>query len=492
MLEKIYSKTLDYINMIPKQDRKKHGQFFTEINIAKFMTKLFQESIKKETISILDPGAGTGILSCALIEELENNNNIKNIKLTCYEKDKNIINILSENLEEVKKNSCKNLEINIINDNYILSQPFSLQDSSNNSNKYDLIISNPPYLKISSKEKEALHMKEICYGAPNLYFLFASMSIYNLKNNGEMVYIMPRSWTSGAYFSKFREYMINNTKLLNIHLFSSREKVFKSENILQEIIIIRLKKTRENVRYIKITSSYSTDELFNPKSIEVPYNVVVSNVNNYIFLPINKKEINVLKKINKFQFTLPKLGLKMKTGLVVDFRNKNLLANNETKNTVPLIYSQHIKNGKIKFPIGKENEYLKAGKKALLQKNENYLIVKRFTSKEESRRIQCAMYLASDYPKYKYISTQNKINFIVGENIEITSNILYGLYVVFNSSFYDLYYRILNGSTQVNSTEINSMPLPNLYDVSELGKKLAQYNELSTVICDRILEEYYG
>ena len=103
MLEKIYSKTLDYINMIPKQDRKKHGQFFTEINIAKFMIKLFQESIKKETISILDPGAGTGILSCALIEELENNKNIKNIKLTCYEKDKNIINILSENLEEVKK-----------------------------------------------------------------------------------------------------------------------------------------------------------------------------------------------------------------------------------------------------------------------------------------------------------------------------------------------------------------------------------------------------
>lgn len=491
MLEKIYGKTIDYISSMPKQKRKKYGQFFTDINTARYMANLFSDVNDLETINVLDPGAGTGILSCALIEKFENNNKIKTINLTCYEDDSNVINILTENLEEIKNNSCKTINVKTINDNYILSQQFFIKDNKSETMKYDFIISNPPYLKISSKAKESIHMKEVCYGTPNLYFLFASMSIYNMKVEGEMVYIMPRSWTSGAYFNKFREYMFNNAKLLNIHLFSSREKVFKSESVLQETIILRLKKTKNIKENIIVTSSYSTNDITNSNLLEIPYDVVVSNVNNYVFLPINAKEIDVLKKINKFKCTLPKLGLKMKTGIVVDFRNKDLLENIEKENTIPLLYSQHIKDGKVKFPIGKKNEYLKTVKKGLIQKNENYLIVKRFTSKEENRRIQCAMYLASEYPKYKYISTQNKINFIVGENTKLTTNILFGLYVIFNSTLYDMYYRILNGSTQVNSTEINCIPMPTLYDVVELGKKLAQYNELSTSMCDKILEEYY-
>ncbi len=40
--------------------------------------------------------------------------------------------------------------------------------------------------------------------------------------------------------------------------------------------------------------------------------------------------------------------------------------------------------------------------------------------------------------------------------------LVYGLYVLFNSTIYDEYYRILNGSTQVNSTEINAMPVPDI------------------------------
>ena len=91
MLEKIYGKTIDYINSMSKQKRKKYGQFFTDINTARFMVKLFSDVDDKETINILDPGAGTGILSCALIERFENNDKIKTINLTCYEDDSNVI-----------------------------------------------------------------------------------------------------------------------------------------------------------------------------------------------------------------------------------------------------------------------------------------------------------------------------------------------------------------------------------------------------------------
>ncbi len=99
--------------------------------------------------------------------------------------------------------------------------------------------------------------------------------------------------------------------------------------------------------------------------------------------------------------------------------------------------------------------------RGLLQENTNYLFVKRFTAKEEHRRLQCGVYLARKHPEYTEISTQNKINFISGLR-ELSECVVYGLYVLFNSTLYDSYYRILNGSTQVNSTEINSMPVPPL------------------------------
>ena len=51
-------------------------------------------------------------------------------------------------------------------------------------------------------------MPAVVHGAPNLYFLFASMSLFNLKQESEMVYIVPRSWTSGAYFTAFRQYLL--------------------------------------------------------------------------------------------------------------------------------------------------------------------------------------------------------------------------------------------------------------------------------------------
>ena len=67
---------------------------------------------------------------------------------------------------------------------------------------------------------------------------------------------------------------------------------------------------------------------------------------------------------------------------------------------------------------------------------------------------------------------------------------VYGLYCIFNSTLYDKYYRILNGSTQVNSTEVNTMPMPTLRGLIHLGEQLISNGDLSETTCDNILEEY--
>lgn len=70
MIEQLYKMTNDYIDSMPKNIRKKYGQFFTNLNTAKYMSLLFDLNKLNDTISILDPGAGTGILSCALLERI--------------------------------------------------------------------------------------------------------------------------------------------------------------------------------------------------------------------------------------------------------------------------------------------------------------------------------------------------------------------------------------------------------------------------------------
>ena len=442
-------------------------------------------------VRILDAGAGTGILSCALLERMEQIEFVQSIELTCYENDNNILDLLKENLQAYKENSKKNIHIEIITDNYITSQYLEFNHMScGNLKKYDFVIGNPPYMKISKDAPEAAAMPEVCYGAPNLYFLFAAMGLYNLTDDGEMVYIIPRSWTSGAYFKRFRQYFLTEGKLEYIHLFVSRNKVFDKEDVLQETIIIKAKKTYIVPEKVMITSSQSNSDFDNLTSLKVPYSLVVSGNDFYVYLVTGEREVSVLERLNKFNKTLPDIGLKMKTGLTVDFRNREILRDVEEEGAIPLFYPQHIKQGEVKFPIQKENEYVVASKRGLIQDNKNYLFVKRFTAKEERRRLQCGVYLSKKYPQYKKISTQNKINFIDGLITEMSDCIVYGLYVIFNSTLYDEYYRILNGSTQVNSTEINAMPVPDLESIQEMGIKLMKSKDMSENNCNMILEGY--
>lgn len=491
LVEHVIQETAKYVEHMPKSQRKAYGQFFTSPETAEFMAGLF-DIPETDEIKILDPGAGAGILAVALIQRLETIDSIKKIDLVCYETDTHVLNLLKSNLEWAASISSKTIESDIIFDNYILSQVSDyneMLDANPNPTKFDLVIGNPPYMKMAKDAPEALSMPDVCYGAPNLYFLFAAMSLFNLKENGEMVYIIPRSWTSGAYFKKFRQKFLRDGALEHIHLFVSRDKVFEKESVLQETIIIKLKKTYRKPTNITITTTYSNSDFSNKTTFIAPYATVVGGEDSYVYLVTNEADVRVLNEMNQWEETLPDIGLKMKTGLTVDFRNRDALRNCAEKHAVPLFYSQHIQSGKVLFPIGKEQEYIVTDQNGLLQENTNYLFVKRFTAKEEHRRLQCGVYLAKKHPEYKKISTQNKINFICGLQ-DLSECIVYGLYVLFNSTLYDTYYRILNGSTQVNSTEINSMPVPPLSIIEAMGKDLIRVKDMSEASCDKILRSY--
>lgn len=473
MLREVIESTTAFVETMPKAQRKAYGQFFTTELTARFMSELFIIDLNLPTIRILDAGAGTGVLSAAIVERIFNMGYNGNISLVCYENDEKVLPVLRQNLIAMKEE--QNFDFEIRTDNYLTTP--------SREEEFDYIIGNPPYKKIGKDEAEAKALPHVCHGAPNLYFLFWAKAIETLRDNQELVYIIPRSWTSGAYFAKFREYLFSHCVITHLHLFASRDKVFGGESVLQETIIVKVKKTTERPHTVRITSS-STSEFADVREFQAPYNVVVAN-NQYVFLVTDEQESTTLNRLSHLDGTLSSIEHPMKTGIIVDFRTREVLRDMPSEDTFPLFYSQHIRNGRVEWPVGKEDEYISTDRAGFLQENTNYLLVKRFTAKEERRRLQCGIYLQSDHPEFAHISTQNKVNFIKCETPEFA----YGLYVLMNSTIYDTYYRILNGSTQVNSTEINNMPVPDAATITAMGRQLMG-QELTEHNCNTIIEQW--
>ena len=122
MLDYIVEQTDRFVSSKPKDLRKSFGQFFTSKTTARYMAGMLTVP-RKETISVIDPGAGSGILSAAVIEMIEKNHPDTNeVHLTCYETNSDIMPLLEANIEYMTRTAKVKLRITIINENYILEQ----------------------------------------------------------------------------------------------------------------------------------------------------------------------------------------------------------------------------------------------------------------------------------------------------------------------------------------------------------------------------------
>lgn len=500
LTQKVDISTIQYTNSTSKNLRKKIGQFFTPISISRFMASLYVPT--KEKIRVLDCGAGTGILLTALAEEVLKYDNVNEVFAVLYENNEDIIPVLKENMEYIKafmKEKGKSFDYEIICSNFIIDYSDFWRNNllSVEAELFDVIIANPPYKKIGKSDIEAMAMESIVFGQPNIYFLFMAMSAKLLNENGQLIFIVPRSFTTGAYFKEFRRYFLNTVKITHFHTFSSRKDVFDGDEILQEAVILRALKTNEEIETIKISESENLD-YGDTNFTDVPTDVIIDNSDNnyYIRIPTSKGEIELLEHIGKWKNNLITLGFRLKTGPVVDFRATEFLIN-DTKydgaNTVPLLWASNFNSNRIQWPSLQEKkpQVIISSKESrgVLLPNKDYILVKRFTSKEEPKRIQCAMYFKEDF-NCELVGVENHLNYITKLTGDMSREEMYGIFTLFNSSYIDKYYRLMNGSTQVNAGEANSIPLPNRAELLEIGRMAMAYNIITVEICDGIVDEF--
>ena len=213
------------------------------------MASLFTPPKDKSVIHVLDSGAGSGMLAAALVEKLQKCSWLHEIHLTCYEKDENILPLLRKTMDLLSINSKITLKYTLRRD-YILEE----EETKAESKKYDMIIGNPPYMKVSPLSGEAKAIRRVCNSLPNIYSIFVVKSLSELSTKGELVYIIPRSWTSGTYFKNFRNFLHKYSTIKHIHLFETRHSNFLLDSVLQETMILKLCKNGKKSR--KIINTY--------------------------------------------------------------------------------------------------------------------------------------------------------------------------------------------------------------------------------------------
>ena len=411
---------LDYVRIEVSQrldplERSERGQFFTPQKIAGFMASLYRSH--SGTLSILDAGAGIGSLSLALVSQiLEWDDKPTTINLTAYEVDCYLIPRLTETLECCRMICMRHhisLVYQVFNEDFLLAATDILGNSfflSDRIKSFDLVILNPPYKKINSASSIKTLLSKFDIDTTNLYTAFMWLSIALLKPNGQIVAITPRSYCNGPYYLPFRRYLLQHMSLDRVHVFNERSVVFGDDEILQENVVLYATKTNQS----KIVGVSHGDEPENAEVImhSVDRLIKPSDKQLFIHLPNHSYPCEILNLHEVLHNRLSDINVMVSSGRVVDFRAIDFLKQSVEHNDAPLIYPHHLREGKVHWSLGatKKKEVIAVSKQAasLLIPNGFYVLVKRFTSKEELKRVSAALLDPADL-NFETIGIENRL-----------------------------------------------------------------------------------
>jgi adenine-specific DNA-methyltransferase len=124
----------------------------------------------------------------------------------------------------------------------------------------------------------------------------------------------------------------------------------------------------------------------------------------------------------------------------------------------------------------------------VLVENKNYVLLRRFSTKDDKSRLIATPYFAESFNQLK-IGIENHLNYIYKYKGELSKYEVMGLAALFNSSLFDLYFRTFNGNTQVSATELKEIPLPPMTKIESLGMELLESNEFSQENIDSIINK---
>ena len=478
-----------YLSFSAHSHRKSSGHYLTPAAIARFMAG--QTCYSKPHMRVLDPGSGTGILSAAVCEAASLDGIVRNLHIDAYEVEHSLAGLTHLVLSFARvwlDHRGIALTFNVTHGDFVLDHAPALRSRAENSFwesnegpdvEYDLVISNPPYFKIGKDDPRSLAWDSAVHGQPNIYALFMAVSAELLAPSGQLVYIVPRSFASGPYFKRFREVFFRRVTPTVIHLFESRKDVFKNQTVLQENLVIgaRLRMDGEALDegQVLVSHSEAVHDLAESQRLLVDIDSVLdlASANKELSIPLCAEDLELVQAVRAWPKTLHSLGLEVSTGPVVPFRATQFLAHADCERpTAPLLWMQNVHPMRTSWPLpaAQKPQWIEVASDSLklLVADATYVLLRRFSAKEEKRRLIAAP-LIQGALNDDLVGLENHLNYIRGVSRELDQELAYGLSALLNSTFLDRFFRISNGNTQVSATELRAMPLPDEQDIRTIG-----------------------
>lgn len=186
-IDKLHLYNILKIAELSNMKRKDNAAYYTEL---KTLNEIYRSlpDINKDEINILEPSAGVGNFIPFILKKYEG----KKINLDLCDIDKESLKILKTLLDQLKFNNQK-VKITFVNDNF-LEHKFE--------KKYDLIIGNPPFLKLNKRLGIDEYRKKFSNEkADNISIFFLEKAI---KLSNEIIMIFPKYFLHNDSFSLIR------------------------------------------------------------------------------------------------------------------------------------------------------------------------------------------------------------------------------------------------------------------------------------------------
>ena len=465
------------------------GQFLTPAGTAAFMAGLFPPA--DGNCRLLDAGAGIGSLAAAFLERWRSGVlRFQNVEIDAFEIDDSLHTHLAQTLSRYRGD---NLAVKVRGDDFILAAADALSGGlfANSLPRYSHVILNPPYKKISSNSAHRLALRHVGIETVNLYSAFVALAVAQAAPGGQIVAIIPRSFCNGPYYRPFREFILERAAIQHMHLFESRSKAFKDDAVLQENIIIRLERGGEQG---PVMVSTSTDDTFSDLATHGhPFERIVfpDDPERFIHVPTSP-ENHVIELSSTVRYTLANLGIEVSTGPVVDFRLKEHLRDMPGPGTVPLLYPGHFATSGTTWPIEAMKKPNAIERNAETEKwlypSGFYCVVRRFSSKEETRRIVASVVQPDTFGDAPALGFENHLNVFHENRRGLPQALARGLTVFLSTTAVDEAFRRFSGHTQVNATDLKLMKYPSRDVLTQMGEWAMQKG----VLTQSMIDEHFG
>jgi adenine-specific DNA-methyltransferase len=462
------------------------GQFMTPPRVAGLLAGMFETG--DEDVRLLDLGAGVGALTAAFVEKvLGHERKPRSLHLTAWEAEEALIEPLERVLEDCVEagraigvpTSCALNRGDALRGAVELIQEDELFAVHRELRGFTHAIMNPPYRKINANSEARLLLRRAGLETSNLYTGFLWLAARLLEPNGQMVAITPRSFCNGPYFLPFREQFFGLMGLERLHVFDKRNALFAGDDVLQENIIMVARRGAKQHVSVVLSSSDGLPS-GNGRVRTVPYSRVLdpTDPGKVVHLALDAADDDVRGAVMGLPALLSDLGVEVSTGRVVDFRAADFLRKTSADDTVPLIYPAHFNGGCVHWPCPesrKPNAMLAVPEtEGLMVPSGVYVLVKRFTAKEERRRVVATVFRPEgNLAGFRTVGFENHLNYFHHRGGGLDDRLAEGLAVFLNSTLVDAFFRQFSGHTQVNATDLRSLRYPSKAQLYKLAESAA-------------------